>query len=504
MKPTVILRHRLVMIVLSNYFKGMVISMLLSTIMLVPLATSGQSVTQTIEVNESGDFKKSLPFDECFRVKLDGQSSRYVHNAFLYYYEGGQLRQISTENTGNRLTKYYAGKSLFLEVPALDPQKHIAISIIYKPHGDRLKTLLDINSLILEGNLAEAQSKYDSLDLKSLTTVGKAHLTFTIYGWNSYNSYFQTTLDPIYASLDVSTITSGTYNSFNKANFDDIVGKFSSNGISSTQLMTLAIINESSNLKMLETGSIEFADFSVVSGLDDITSRIKNLEHTQNQLNTILAQLNRLLFHIPGESTAVALKADVQDLSNRIQVSIQKHQEGMKMVEEEIRNNKNLYYASFYFGTNNFSDLKTEYTYKIIPTVGVLFVPAFGREEFDLLTLTYAGATIYFRPVNKNLGPNCECYKWGFRQRFSLNLGVTVNSIESDEFEDFYKGTSLLIGGNYKFNRIISATFGGVIMKQKNENPLLDDPHTVVRPYGGISLDLDIANLFGSVKTKLF
>ena len=489
-------------IVQSGIFKRSISRAVLVHMCLLPITIFGQCVTQTIEVDESSGFKRNLPFDESFRVKISGSSVRNVHNAFLYYHTDGGLQQLETSNSNNSLDKFYSGKSMFLEVPGLEPQKDVVIGVTYKPHGQWLKVLLDINVSALKGDSSRAQVRYDSLYRESVAKVGSAYRTYLGYDWDMYRKYFNITLKPEYTSLNTPSITAGTFVYFNQNNFDTVAIKFASKNIPTGLITTLGLISSLGNLSKLETGSIEFAAYSPVRNVDNVERRIDNLKNTQKQLITLLNQLERYHYLDPNEPITFALKAEVELLNNLITLSIVKHQNVIRSVKQKIRQNTNLYFGGFYYGTNSFSDLKTEGSYRIIPTIGLAFVPAFGRGDFELFTLTYAGATIYLRPVNKHLGRNC--HNWAFKQRFSVNIGVTLNNIESSEFQDFYKGTSILVGGHYKITRIISLTVGGVLMKQTNENPIIDNPHTVVRPYAGLSLDLDIASLFKRVNTKLF
>ncbi len=132
-------------------------------------------------------------------------------------------------------------------------------------------------------------------------------------------------------------------------------------------------------------------------------------------------------------------------------------------------------------------DYETRASFYISADVGVGFAP--DVEEM----FTYFGTNIYFRPVNKK----APLKGMSFKKRFSIMLGLTNESLESEGQLKGIVGTSpLLIAGGFRLNDFIRLSAGTVIFKDEDPNPLITEESLAWSPYVSISIDWNLRKIF--------
>lgn len=131
-------------------------------------------------------------------------------------------------------------------------------------------------------------------------------------------------------------------------------------------------------------------------------------------------------------------------------------------------------------------DYETRASFYISADVGVGFAP--DVEEM----FTYFGTNIYFRPVNKK----APLQGLSFKKRFSIMLGLTNESLESEGQLKGIVGTSpLLVAGGFRLNDFIRLSAGTVIFKDEDPNPLITEESLAWSPYVSISIDWNLRKI---------
>jgi hypothetical protein len=117
----------------------------------------------------------------------------------------------------------------------------------------------------------------------------------------------------------------------------------------------------------------------------------------------------------------------------------------------------------------------------------------------------YTGANIYFRPVNKEAYLSLSDFPGDIFRRLALVVGATVTSVE---YEDRRKGlfghSGLLLGAGIRAQSYLRVSGGWVLFQKLDPNPLKDGRSVAASYFVAASIDVDVANLFGSVRDTVF
>jgi len=108
----------------------------------------------------------------------------------------------------------------------------------------------------------------------------------------------------------------------------------------------------------------------------------------------------------------------------------------------------------------------------------------------------YAGANIYFRPVNRDTPLR---QRDSFGRRFSMTIGLTVSSIADDNKatrDDLFGNQSLLFGAGYRLTDAVRISGGALIFERQDPNPLISHKRLGTVPYIAMSFDVDVAKSF--------
>jgi len=147
--------------------------------------------------------------------------------------------------------------------------------------------------------------------------------------------------------------------------------------------------------------------------------------------------------------------------------------------------------------------VQTDASLHIVGEGGVLFTGF--QKNFNVAT-GYVGINVSFRPLDSDLPISmlAKNQQISFWQRFTANLGITLNSIAKTGYRsNLFGNDNIMLGLGYKFNHYISLIAGGLIYNNNDANPLLDKKTVGVAPYVGLSVNLKIKDALGEV-SKLF
>jgi hypothetical protein len=144
---------------------------------------------------------------------------------------------------------------------------------------------------------------------------------------------------------------------------------------------------------------------------------------------------------------------------------------------------------------------------RIVADGGVIY--AGWQSGFNVI-VPYVGINISLRPMDTDIpfrtlvrNKRIKCY-----QRFTFNLGLTLNSIAKDNYRaNLFGNNNLMVGLGFKFSHAINLNLGGLLYNNVDPNPLIAKKTIGVAPYTGVSINLlikdalgDIAKVFGYAK----
>jgi len=108
----------------------------------------------------------------------------------------------------------------------------------------------------------------------------------------------------------------------------------------------------------------------------------------------------------------------------------------------------------------------------------------------------YAGANVYFRPVNKD-APLTAVSSIG--RRLAVTVGLTLSSVadENDRTRsDLFWNQSIVLGGGYRLASSVRGGGGILVFRQSDRNPLVTRKSAAVTWYASFSFDLDVLKGF--------
>lgn len=147
--------------------------------------------------------------------------------------------------------------------------------------------------------------------------------------------------------------------------------------------------------------------------------------------------------------------------------------------------------------------LKTSSALRIVADAGIIY--AGWQKGFNTVT-PYFGINISSRPMDTDIPFRTlvKNKRIKFYQRFTANLGITINSIAKDNYRaNLFSNNNVMIGLGYKMSHVINLNFGGLLYNNVNSNPLVATKSLGVAPYAGISINLLIKDALGDI-AKIF
>ncbi|MTH15817.1 hypothetical protein [Flavobacterium sp. LC2016-01] len=226
------------------------------------------------------------------------------------------------------------------------------------------------------------------------------------------------------------------------------------------------------NDKAIATGnSLKEYYIAHKSAIDQIFIDNKdNISERNNKLFSYMETNKSVTMTIGGESVTVDLFTEVKELSK--------------------------------LNTQQFL-LKTSSALRIVADGGIIY--AGWQKGFNTVT-PYFGINISLRPMDTDI-PFKTLVKYNrikFYQRFTANLGITINSIAKDNYRaNLFSNNNVMIGLGYKVSHVLNLNFGGLLYNNINPNPLVATKSIGIAPYAGISINLLIKDALGDI-AKIF
>lgn len=147
--------------------------------------------------------------------------------------------------------------------------------------------------------------------------------------------------------------------------------------------------------------------------------------------------------------------------------------------------------------------LKTSSALRIVADAGIIY--AGWQENFNSVT-SFIGLNISLRPMDTDIPFRTliENKRIKFYQRFTVNLGITLNSIAKDNYRaNLFSNNNVMVGIGFKVSHAINLNAGGLLYNNIDPNPLIAKKTLGVAPYTGISINLLIKDALGDI-AKVF
>lgn len=404
------------------------------------------------------------------------------------------------------------------------PNSNFAVMLAHHFDGKLMEDILEVNFLIKNGKTAKADSILATLNKKVEDQIVlipgipagqlKAPSVFA-YEWQKdpnivvqqqtagrlplvdinpivkkgYHMFYSNVLACNYKKLDK---LKSTVPAIDITLIRSVVATGDAVKINTAIFNSLISLTQRKELAMVLSGEVGLKEDFLSSAVKEsnLPGRIKNLKASVATLEKMI-QTNESLIARRNSPDLVMLNTALKSLQVDCRANADMTEEIYKVIKLAIYGNSNFTYSSWAMGNNEVWDLKTAGSYQVIPDIGVASIYATGNTKNEVIIRPYIGASIYLRPVDKNVPYKYFDEKYRWLHRFSFNFGVTLGNNDQGEFSGFFNGMNLLLGANYKIIRPISISGGVSLMKRANSNPAIDAKQTVVNPYIALSFDVD-------------
>jgi len=263
-------------------------------------------------------------------------------------------------------------------------------------------------------------------------------------------------------------------------------------------------------LKLLVGGLITFDNISKEEGTENYFERLKNLESTLSSLDRVLIHLkymlptasatdmpNILILHDSLQSLNTAIK-------DRVIPFLTQASKYKQAVVDQLASTQRFVRPASFNSTTEVFEFKSRASFRIVPDFGLIGVMK-GDNSFNFTDLVpYLGFNVNLRPINKNIPFSSLRGRRTPLHYLSFMSGVTLTSIAiNNEREDLFGKGSLLTGIGIRANNTLKFAAGMLWFKSYNKDPLMKEKKLAFSPYVGLSLDIEIQDLFGGL-VRLF
>lgn len=494
---------------------------------------------------------KPIPFDHSFTLVIDALSRKNLDRveAFEIAFKKGKRQLVTNTFTDcNGAKRTTAVKDIDLGTdrrsdtiqiffPPLKPNVNFDAMVVYYLQPASRNLLLKVNSLI---------SATDA-------TAAAAYVTF-----------FNSTIDNLFNRTSCAITTFAQYQVFYNANLAShynyistganftTTGTLSEAQVQAIDIATSASVSDFRDGNILLEVSKRNRWVEIQNGLIDINkiflpdaeslttlhyghTRLKNMESSIAFFDSVYKRIDRVISK-NAASTIIAgisvsndqLRTDLALIRTNLKANYQLLSDRMDLVNAAINGDARIRQASYLAGHTVSSDLKTSGGNVLFLDAGITNIVVSGvNDKAVYIPKLYWGVSIYFRPIDKNTRRNrfkrkfdppenygCSSNLYGpdygiaakrsIWQHLSLNIGITLGSMQNKDFDNFYNGTSLLVGPAYRVARGFKVSAGVALLKRTSKNPLISEKKVVPGAYVSTSVDIDFIQGLKDITSILF
>ena len=513
--------------------------------------------------NHSTD--KPIPFDRSFTLIIEKLSAKNIESIEAYEVAFIQGNRVLVENSFTdcdqkkrreivkdmNLRFNPDGDTLRIFFPPVKPNKYFDVFLISKLPVHSRNALLDVNSKIAASD-PKAGEEFQAFS-RSMVDKQFDKTVFAITDFSTYQQFYNTNLAPLYADIrDPLQYTKGGLLSELQVQAIDIAtSKTEADFKDGNKLLEAS---KRSLWADLQLGLIDINKVFLPNNLGLTTmpyghSRLKNMESNLAFFDSVYQRLNRVLskgdvYVTVGLVQVLTsnIRNDLSFLKNHLQTNYDFLKAKMKIVAARTDRDPRIRSGNYLAGNTVSSDLKTAGGNSLFLDAGIsnIFAPGLN-DRLVYMPKLYLGASIYFRPIDKNTrrnkffknfspGENKGCRRTNHRnsdgsvesvsdsygpdygiatkrsiwQRLSLNIGVTTGAMVNKDFENFFNETSLLVGPGCRLARGFKLSGGLALLRRTSKNPLKSDKQIVFGSYISLSADIDLIQGIKDITSILF
>jgi hypothetical protein len=498
-----------------------------------------------IKIDSFGKADKGLPFDKPFFLERDKINTQNIQAIYLYrvkYINGKRdlfpdtrkkNSDFSADHTFETSEIIKEKNKLTLSVPALKPNKDFDILVLRGVSGENYKSVANLNKILIKGPLTWVTNNDGSRSIQPTQAMIdifkplKASADNYIFNHNdTTRESFPSTINEFYTEVTVNVKTfyqEATTESnlkspsfFTKQDIQDLVKGLSYIKKEFNDIYLLEQIDHESKYSDVTYGYLA-ANSALGTEKDDnysLSERINNLKVSMAFFDSLYLSLNELVIlddHTYGTIRDKA-KQILSDLMYNLSY-IEKRQNDINKVINAKANE-----AVWLMGNTQSKDMQTRGANLFTLDVGIANIWARDLDNLKAyIPKLYYGVNIHFRPIDKNAKfkylprkkdrdsvekGNILAHRtiW---QYLCLTAGFTIGSLDKNNFDNFFGGSSLMLGPSLRLTRSFRISAGICFLKRSTLNPLISEKKFTSGVYLSTSLDFDLLGTLGKV-TGLF
>jgi hypothetical protein len=244
---------------------------------------------------------------------------------------------------------------------------------------------------------------------------------------------------------------------------------------------------------------------------ENLEKRLQNLKALQKFVDDLIFFTNYLRVNgiVSSRGNYNDLYIELQNLqqliTDAIKPRIEKAQAAKSQIIQDISRFEYVKETTHHIGSTDDFNFKTRSKLNIVPDFGFVIVPrsirGFSAKLNQLAYSPYLGFNINFRSINKDIPFGLIKYKTVWH-RLSFMSGILLTKLKIEgEREDLFANNSLMAGLGLRINNVVKFSSGVVLYKSLDPNPTIDNPRLGISPYAGLSLDLEVQELFGGISS---
>lgn len=492
---------------------------------------------------------KGLRSVEAYEAKFEKGIRKHVANLFLDC--DGKKRKAIVKDMDLRFNPYSDTLQIFF--PPLRPNINFDVLVVYTISGKSRELLMDLNAMIAAGN-PDASNAFDAFFESTIDDL--FGISFCDIGnFADYQAFYKTVLAQLYTEISdpANCRKNGILTTIQVQAIDIVTSQVVSDFKDGNKLIELARLNlwEEMQNGLLDINKVFIPANEAFTSFTYGHTRLKNLESNSIFFDSVAKRVSRAVSNgeitvmVDGSTVSInTLIAALEQINKDLQHNISFLKGKLRAVNANIDNNEHLRQGNTLAGNTVSSDLKTASGNVLFLDAGYSNIVAAGiNDQAVYIPKFYWGVSIYFRPIDKNTrrnrfpqirdfspprnygcleevdrnsdgsvkerrsiyGPDyCIASKRSLWKHLSLNIGVTLGKMDIKDFENFYNGTSLLVGPAYRFARGFKVSAGVALLKRTSKNPQVSDKKVVPGTYLSLSADIDIIQGIKDVTSILF
>ncbi|MFC4634081.1 hypothetical protein ACFO3O_09195 [Dokdonia ponticola] len=488
------------------------------------LISLGNGIAQSIDQNQlveiTYDYNKNqltgkMPFDDYFKIIYKGIEAKNIDKVYLFevVYKEDHLRVRTKRKPRNGdgipdVAERFQNlvieknndddKSSYSIVAPLDPERAYVIGIFKKNSESNVLMLTKFFELIVNEP----------------------------YNTSVQKQFFQDSILPLEDNLDKLTIPIGVYprdfdkfigrirpvqnfysNTANKPNLNQIILKrtitgtlistiataLKSKGVGAkifNEIIPMFLNNELSKIETLSYGYDISPNTDSKINKYDYHKRIKKLEQNLKSLKSLKKEIEALQLLQNDNSVKLFYKDFIVSSIEILKANIKE----LKFFNRQLKKliNQNLPEIILIDATTLGNDLKTSNASSLVPDVGLINAVGHNSDgNLKYIARPYLGLNWHFSGINRSQYLR-QIHNRKFRHRWSLALGITLGNIDTQDYEDLFNNISPTVGMNFRWTRQIRTGAGVLFVREKNQNPIVNDTKVALAPYISISFDLGL------------